>query len=150
MPEWEFLARLAEDTGCGLLLDVNNVYVSSVNHDFDPVEYIERVPRERVVQFHLAGHTDLGTHCIDTHDGRVVERVWQLYRLAHQRTGGASTLLEWDARIPSFDEVHAEVLKARAYLGTSEGRHEERSEDLENRPAAVVPHPIPRVVADVG
>ena len=149
MPEWEFLARLADETGCGLLLDVNNVYVSSVNHDFDPVEYIERVPRERVVQFHLAGHTDLGTHCIDTHDGRVVERVWRLYRLAHQRTGGASTLLEWDAKIPSFDEVHAEVLKARQYLGESEGPREERSRGSEASATPVVPHPIPRVAADV-
>jgi uncharacterized protein (UPF0276 family) len=117
LSEWEFLARLAEETGCGLLLDVNNVYVSSRNHDFDPVEYIEALPHERIVQCHLAGHTDLGTHCIDTHDGRVIDRVWELYKLAHERTGGVSTLLEWDAQIPSFPEVHAEVLKAREFIG---------------------------------
>jgi hypothetical protein len=116
MSEWEFTARLLEEADCGLLLDVNNVYVSSVNHDFDPVEYIESLPHGRVVQFHLAGHTNLGTHCIDTHDGRVIDRVWELYRLAHRRTGGAATLLEWDAKIPPFPEVHAEVLKARRYM----------------------------------
>ncbi len=114
--EWEFLAKLAEETECGLLLDVNNVYVSSVNHDYDPREYIENVPRERVVQFHLAGHTDCRTHIIDTHDNHVIDPVWELYRLAHQRTGGASTLLEWDARIPEFPVVHAEVLKAQQYM----------------------------------
>jgi uncharacterized protein (UPF0276 family) len=116
MPEWEFLSRLAEETGCRLLLDVNNVYVSSRNHDFDPREYLRSIPLDRVQQFHLAGHTDLGTHCIDTHDGRVVDRVWDLYREAVGLTGGAATLLEWDARIPSFDEVHAEAEKARAVV----------------------------------
>lgn len=116
MPEWEFLARLADETGCGLLLDVNNVYVSSVNHDFDPEEYIRGIPGDRVVQFHLAGHTHCGTHIVDTHDGPVVDPVWDLYRLAHRHTGGAATLLEWDAKIPPFPEVHAEVLKARAYM----------------------------------
>lgn len=117
MPEWEFLTRLAEDADCGLLLDVNNVYVSSVNHDFDPEEYIRNVPHRRVVQFHLAGHTDCGTHRIDTHDGEVIDPVWELYRQAHKLTGGASTLLEWDAKIPEFPVVHAEVLKAKNYMG---------------------------------
>jgi hypothetical protein len=117
MPEWEFLTRLAEDADCGLLLDVNNVYVSSVNHDFDPEEYIRNVPHRRVVQFHLAGHTDCGTHRIDTHDGEVIDPVWELYRQAHKLTGGASTLLEWDANIPEFPVVHAEVLKAKNYMG---------------------------------
>jgi uncharacterized protein len=116
MPEWEFLSRLSDDTGCKLLLDVNNVYVSSRNHDFDPLEYVRSIPHERVWQFHLAGHADLGTHCIDTHDGRVVERVWELYRAAVALTGGAATLLEWDAKIPTFDEVHQEVLKAKLFV----------------------------------
>jgi uncharacterized protein (UPF0276 family) len=116
MSEWEFLSRMAEEADCGLLLDVNNVYVSSVNHDFDPVEYIRSVPHERIVQFHLAGHTNCRTHLIDTHDGEVIDPVWELYRLAHQLTGGVSTLLEWDAKIPPFPIVHAEVLKARAYM----------------------------------
>lgn len=116
MSEWEFLTRMTAETGCGLLLDVNNVYVSSVNHDFDPEEYIRAVPRDRVVQFHLAGHTNCQTHCIDTHDSPVIERVWELYRLAHEVTGGAATLLEWDANIPEFPIVHAEVLRAKEVL----------------------------------
>jgi uncharacterized protein len=120
MPEWEFLARLTDLTGCRLLLDVNNVYVSSVNHDFDPAEYIRNVPRDRVQQFHLAGHTHCGTHIVDTHDGPVIDPVWDLYRLAHRHTGGAATLLEWDANIPPFAEVHAEVLKAKGYMGGAE------------------------------
>ena len=119
MSEWEFLSRLAEATDCGLLLDVNNVYVSSVNHDFDPAEYIRSVPPQRVVQFHLAGHTHCGTHLIDTHDGHVIDPVWELYRLAHRLTGGASTLLEWDAKIPPFPVVHAEVMKAKRYMGAA-------------------------------
>ena len=89
----------------------------SVNHDFDPEEYIRNVPHRRVVQFHLAGHTDCGTHRIDTHDGEVIDPVWELYRQAHRLTGGASTLLEWDAKIPEFPVVHAEVLKAKDYMG---------------------------------
>jgi uncharacterized protein (UPF0276 family) len=113
MREWEFLTEMAEQADCGLLLDVNNVYVSSVNHGFDPVEYIRSVPHERLVQFHLAGHTNCQTHLIDTHDGQVIEAVWELYRLARQLTGDVSTLLEWDAKIPAFPVVHAEVLKAR-------------------------------------
>ena len=98
---------------------MNNVYVSAVNHDFDPFEYIRNVPHNRVVQFHLAGHTNCQTHLIDTHDGHVIDPVWELYRLAHQLTGGASTLLEWDAKIPPFPVVHAEVLKARSYMSAA-------------------------------
>jgi uncharacterized protein (UPF0276 family) len=116
MPEWEFLSRMAAEADCDLLLDVNNVFVSSVNHDFDAAEYIRSVPHDRVRQFHLAGHTDCGTHRIDTHDSQVIDPVWELYRLAHQLTGGASTLLEWDAKIPEFPVVHAEVLKAKDYM----------------------------------
>jgi len=130
MPEWEFLSRLAEGTGCRLLLDVNNVYVSSRNHGFDPQEYLRSIPAERVQQFHLAGHTDLGTHCIDTHDGRVVDAVWDLYRQAAQLTGGAATLLEWDAKIPTFDEVWAEAEKARQYLARAQI---ERTEEPKNQ-----------------
>ena len=92
MPEWEFLNQMVAATDCGLLLDVNNVYVSSVNHDFDPHQYLEHVPFESVVQCHLAGHTNCRTHLIDTHDGEVIDPVWELYRKAHLRTGGVSTL----------------------------------------------------------
>lgn len=154
MDEWEFLGRMAEDANCGLLLDVNNVYVSSMNHDFDPIEYIRRIPHERVVQFHLAGHTHCGTHLIDTHDGHVIDPVWELFRLAHQLTGGVSTLLEWDARIPPFPVLHAEVLKARQHmqaalpydchspLWTAEPT-EAGSDD-----SGVVPHPAAFVAAE--
>ncbi len=114
--EWEFVAALAEEADCGLLLDVNNVYVSSINHGFDAFEYVRSVPPERIVQIHLAGHTDCGTHIVDTHDGQVTDEVWELYRLAHRRTKGVSTLLEWDSKIPAFPELHAEVLKALDHL----------------------------------
>ena len=116
LSEWEFISRMADEADCGLLLDVNNVYVSSVNHDFDPVEYIESVPHERIVQFHLAGYTDCGTHLIDTHDGHVTGPVWNLYAHARKLTAGVSTLLEWDANIPEFPVLQAEVFKARNYM----------------------------------
>jgi len=121
MTEWDFLKYMVEETDCRLLLDVNNVYVSAVNHNFDPEEYIRAVPHDRIVQFHLAGHTNLGTHCIDTHDGEVIDPVWELYRLAHQLTGGASTLLEWDAQIPEFPVLHSEVLKAKRHIAEADG-----------------------------
>jgi len=154
LSEWEFLTRMAEETNCGLLLDVNNVYVSSVNHDFDPLEYIRSVPHERVVQFHLAGHTNCGTHLIDTHDGQVIDPVWELYRLAHQLTGGAATLLEWDAQIPEFPVVHAEVLKAREHMGAALSEFKpahvsaaSSAETVESRSA--VPHPLSYVLPEV-
>jgi hypothetical protein len=113
-PEWEFLALLTEATGCGLLLDVNNVYVSAVNHGFDAAAYIEAIPADRIVQIHLAGHTDQGTHLIDTHDHPVAAPVWPLHALAQQRTGGVATLLEWDANIPDYPGLLAELAKAKA------------------------------------
>lgn len=123
MPEDEFIARMAEGSDCGLLLDVNNVYVTCRNHDLDPQAYLENIPYDRVVQIHLAGHTDKGTHCIDTHDGRVIDAVWELYADVQKRAGNRATLLEWDAEIPSFDEVHAEALKARQFRSELEIRY---------------------------
>jgi len=120
MSEEEFLRRMAEEADCGLLLDVNNVYVSCRNHDLDPWSYLEGIPYDRVVQIHLAGHTDMGTHCIDTHDGRVIDPVWELYAHALRRGGSRATLLEWDANIPTFPEAHAELLKAQQYRHTGE------------------------------
>jgi uncharacterized protein (UPF0276 family) len=152
LSEWEFLTRLTQESGCGLLLDVNNVYVSSVNHDFDPAEYIRSVPHDRVVQFHLAGHTHCRTHIIDTHDDHVIDPVWELYRLAHQCTGGAATLLEWDARIPEFPVVHAEVLKAKQYMATqlpaAAGPLVAAAPVIADR-SATVPHPISFIVPEV-
>lgn len=116
MPEWQFLTHMTEETGCGLLLDVNNVYVSAFNNDFDPVEYIEHIPADRVVQMHLAGHQHCGDYIIDTHDREVTGAVWELFRLAWKKTGGVSTLLEWDGQIPEFEIYHAEMLKARQFM----------------------------------
>jgi uncharacterized protein len=113
MTEWEFLARLCDDTGCGLLLDVNNVYVSAFNHGFDPRQYIEAIPADRVVQVHLAGHTDHGTHIVDTHSGPAIDAVWRLYSQLCARTGPVSTLFEWDAEIPPLAVVREEAEKAR-------------------------------------
>ena len=112
LSEWEFLARLAQEADCGLLLDVNNVYVSSFNHGFDPVAYIDAIPRDRVVQFHVAGHTNKGTHIIDTHSDHALPEVWELYRRAWRRTGGAATLYEWDEDIPELEVLLAEARKA--------------------------------------
>jgi len=116
IPEWQFLKYMVEETNCGLLLDVNNVYVSSFNNEFDPIEYIEGLPFESIVQMHLAGHQHNGDHIIDTHDSPVVDTVWELFSLAWERTGGTSTLLEWDGNIPEFDVCHEELLKAKNYM----------------------------------
>jgi hypothetical protein len=113
MPEWEFLARLCEAADCGLLLDVNNVYVSAFNHGFDPRQYIDAIPADRVVQVHLAGHTNHGTHILDTHDAPAIDAVWDLYARLCARTGPVSTLFEWDASIPPLADVWAEAEKAR-------------------------------------
>jgi len=117
MPEWEFLARLAEEADCALLLDVNNVFVSAFNHGFDPRDYLAAVPFDRVVQLHVAGHTHHGTHIIDSHIGPVEDAVWRLLGDAWQRSGGTSVLLEWDAEIPSFEVTHAEALRAKQFIG---------------------------------
>lgn len=114
MSEWEFLAAIAEEADCGILLDVNNVYVSSYNHGFDPEAYIDGVPHHRIVQFHLAGHAHQGAYILDTHSDHVVDAVWALYRRAVARTGDVSTLIEWDDDIPSFEVLAAEAEKARA------------------------------------
>lgn len=116
MSEWEFMARMAEEADCALLLDVNNIYVSCFNHGWDATAYLAAIPHDRVVQYHLAGHTHKGTHIIDTHSDYVIEAVWQLYAQANVYSGGRATLLEWDDNIPEFSIVHAEVLKAKALL----------------------------------
>jgi len=119
MPEWEFLRRMTEETGCGLLLDVNNVYVSAFNNDFDPEEYIRALPHDKIVQMHLAGHQHCGNYIIDTHDRQVNSAVWQLFQLAYHLTGGTSVLLEWDGNIPAFEVYHAELLKASQYMSAT-------------------------------
>lgn len=115
MPEWEFYASVVEKADISMMLDVNNVYVSSRNHNFNPKEYLDALPLDRVIQFHLAGHSDYGDYVLDTHDHPVRSEVWDLYEYIYSITGGASTLLEWDENIPSFDETWTEALKARQF-----------------------------------
>jgi uncharacterized protein (UPF0276 family) len=116
MTEWQFLNEVAEQADCGILLDVNNIYVSSRNHNFDPREYVDSVPAERVAQIHIAGHSKFERYTLDTHDHAPIDPVWQLYARAIERCGPVATLLEWDDKIPSFEEVHGEALKANRYL----------------------------------
>jgi uncharacterized protein (UPF0276 family) len=120
MTEWEFLDEVVEQADCGILLDVNNIYVSSRNHGFNPFEYVNSVPVERVAQIHIAGHSEFKRYTLDTHDHPVIEPVWQLYQRAIERCGPTATLLEWDDNIPSFDEVHREALKANRFLHQQE------------------------------
>ena len=117
MTEWAFLNRVLEQADCALLLDVNNVFVSSVNHGFDPLEYLDALPLDRVVQIHLAGHTILPTHRLDTHDHPVCDEVWELYREVCRRAGPISTLIEWDDHIPSFERLSQEAATAREIRG---------------------------------
>jgi uncharacterized protein len=113
MSEWEFLREVAERADCAILLDINNIYVSSVNHGFDPLAYLQAMPRERVRQFHLAGHSNLGGHLIDTHDHPIVEPVWDLYCAAVAQFGAVPTMIERDDNIPSLSELVAELQIAR-------------------------------------
>jgi uncharacterized protein (UPF0276 family) len=113
MSEWEFLREVAERADCAILLDINNIYVSSVNHGFDPLTYLQAMPRERIRQFHLAGHSDLGGHLIDTHDHPIVEPVWDLYCAAVAQFGAVPTMIERDDNIPSLGELVAELQIAR-------------------------------------
>ena len=116
MTEWQFLTEVVELADCGILLDVNNIYVSSRNHNFNPLDYVNGVPPERVAQIHIAGHSKFEKYILDTHDHPVIDPVWELYSRAIERTGRTATLLEWDDKIPSFEEVHNEALKANQFV----------------------------------
>jgi uncharacterized protein (UPF0276 family) len=113
MPEWEFISELTKRTGCWLVFDVNNVYVSAFNHEYDPYEFIAGIPADRVVQFHLAGHEHNMTHIIDTHDALVCDEVWTLYKAALKRFGPVSTIIERDDDIPPLADMVVELDKAR-------------------------------------
>jgi len=126
MTEWEFLSQLARRSGCGLLLDVNNVYVSSRNFGFDPVEYLRGIPADREGYFHLAGHADKGKYLLDTHDHAVPAPVWDLYRGALRRFGRIPSLVEWDDAIPPLEDVVAESLRAAAIEAEELGPRERR------------------------
>jgi uncharacterized protein (UPF0276 family) len=114
MTEWEFLAELTRRTGCGILLDVNNVFVSARNFGFDPLDYLRAIPADRVGYLHLAGHADRGTYLFDSHDHAVPAPVWALYREVLRRLGPVPTLVEWDDAIPPLEEVVAESRRAAA------------------------------------
>lgn len=116
MPEWAFLREVARRAGCGILLDLNNVYVNAYNHQFDPAEYLREIPGELVGQFHLAGHTNLGPYLFDTHSRPVIEEVWALYRLALAQWGPVTTLIERDEDIPPFAHLAQEADTARAIM----------------------------------
>ena len=146
IPEWEFLRFMTEETGCGLLLDVNNVFVSSFNNDFDPILYIHQLPHERIVQMHIAGHQHCGDYIIDTHDRKVVQDVWKLFSLAWKMTGGVATLLEWDSNIPDFEVYHAELLKAKQFMNDIWVFEEIVGEQVYNE--AAVSNPVDFLVSD--
>jgi hypothetical protein len=120
MTEWEFLTEVVERADCGILLDVNNIHVSAFNHGFDPFVYLDNIPAERVAQIHIAGHSQYRKYILDTHDHPVIDPVWRLYAHATRLAGRTATLLEWDAHIPSFEEVHREALKANQFIPGAE------------------------------
>jgi len=113
MTEWEFISAIANEADCGILLDINNIFVSAFNHSFDANEYIDAVPADRVVQYHLAGHSDHGAYLLDTHDHPVRDEVWALYERAARRFGAVSALVEWDDNIPEFAELADTADRAR-------------------------------------
>jgi uncharacterized protein (UPF0276 family) len=125
MTEWEFLTELTRRTGCQLLFDVNNVFVAAFNHGYDPLEFIQGVPVEPVVQFHLAGHSDMGTYILDTHDHPIRMEVWDLFRAAVERFGPVSTMIERDDNIPPLQELLAELDQARAIAADVLAKREE-------------------------
>jgi uncharacterized protein (UPF0276 family) len=113
MTEWEFIAALTAEADCDLLLDVNNIYVSSINHGFDARTFIDAMPAARVRQIHLAGHSQQGDFLIDTHDAAVPAAVWALYRHTVERLGGVPTMIERDANIPALSDLISELATAR-------------------------------------
>lgn len=116
MTEWQFLTEVSERADCGILLDVNNIYVSAHNHGFNPYDYLRNIPLYRVAQIHVAGHTQYEKYILDTHEGPVKDEVWELYGEAIKLIGVTNTLLEWDSNIPAFEIVHAEALKANKFM----------------------------------
>lgn len=117
--EWEFLTAVAEQADCFILLDLNNIYVSSVNHHFDPLDYLKAIPVHRVRQFHLAGHKNCGDYIIDTHDAAIIDAVWSLYEAAVRRFGKISTMIERDDNIPEFPILLAELEAAKELAKTN-------------------------------
>ena len=123
MPEWDFYSAVVEKADIYMMLDVNNIYVSSRNNGYDPKTYYQNIPLDRVIQIHLAGHIDFGDYVLDTHDHHVRNEVWELYSEIYPQTGGVSTLLEWDDNLLSFEETWAEALKAKQFQQGIHTRH---------------------------
>jgi uncharacterized protein (UPF0276 family) len=119
MSEWDFLSEVSLRADCLILLDINNVYVSAFNHGFDPLDYLNAIPADRVQQFHLAGHSHCGTHIIDTHDADVADTVWSLYAAALRRFGAVSTMIERDDHIPPLPDLLRELDQAREIAATT-------------------------------
>ncbi|HSW85923.1 MAG TPA: DUF692 domain-containing protein [Rhabdochlamydiaceae bacterium] len=115
MTEWEFYSAVVEKANIYMMLDVNNIYVSSRNHGFKPKDYYENIPLERVIQIHLAGHSDYGDYVLDTHDNHVCDEVWGIYKEVYNKTKGVSTLLEWDDNFLSFEDTWKEALRAKQF-----------------------------------
>jgi uncharacterized protein (UPF0276 family) len=125
MSEADFIRSVAERTGCGLLLDINNVFVSATNHGFSALEYLADFPLSRVGEIHLAGHDEQADDdgeplLIDSHDGPVADAVWKLYEIVVQRRGPVPTLIEWDSKIPDWPILRAEANAAQAILDRCE------------------------------
>jgi hypothetical protein len=142
MPEWELLVAIAERADCGILLDVNNVFVSAHNHGFDAERYVSAIPKERVFQIHLAGHSERAGLLIDTHDHPVCDPVWRLYETALRRLGPVTTLIEWDDHIPELEVVVAEADRAReilARVAREEAWHDAGGHALARRGAGAAP-----------
>ena len=125
MTEWEFISAIAEEADCGILLDINNIFVSAFNHRFDANHYIDAMPAERVVQYHLAGHSDHGTHLLDTHDHPIRDEVWALYERAARRFGNVAAIVEWDDNIPEFAVLAESTERARTIFNKVTIEHHE-------------------------
>ncbi len=121
MSEWEFLTEVARKSGCKILLDINNVYVNSVNHGFDPLVYLEYIPKNLVAQFHLAGFSDRGNFLFDTHSRVVQPEVWSLYKYAVKKWPHVPTLVEWDEDVPEFSVLEEQAMEAKKIWGQVNG-----------------------------
>ena len=140
IPEAEFIAAMSQESGCHLLLDVNNVYVSCYNHRLDAKAYIDALPMDKVVQIHLSGHSNYGTHIIDTHDDHVVDEVWALYKYAIHKAGRTiNTMVEWDDKVPEWGVLYAELDKAK--LAAADAKH--------YTPVPQLAHDQPHYVANI-
>jgi len=140
MTEWDFISTIADEADCGILLDLNNIFVSAFNHRFDANEYVDAVPAERVVQYHLAGHSDHGTHLLDTHDHPICDAVWALYERAVRRFGAVSAMVEWDDNIPEFAELARIADRARTTFDTTTHTANRESLKKTGKPALPADH----------